>query len=62
MSAELPDIRPQPSAVPASAGEEAAPAESAADRDTVLLMIAASCGVMIFGLIFVAVYRKKIDL
>ena len=49
-------------AAPASAGEEAAPAESAADRDTVLLMIAASCGVMIFGLIFAAVYRKKIDL
>ena len=37
-------------------------AESAADRDTVLLMIAVSCGVMIFGLIFAAVYRKKIDL
>ena len=61
-SAELPDIRPSPSAAAVSAGDEAAPAESAADRDTVLLMIAASCGVMIFGLIFAAVFRKKIDL
>ena len=58
----LPDIRPQPTADAEPAEDTAGTAESAADRSTVIVMTAASAGVLILGLVFAAVFRKKIDL
>ena len=59
VSAELPDIRPQPTEAPAAASETAG---SSTDRSTVIVMIVASADVLALGLVFAAVFRKKIDL
>ena len=59
VSAELPDIRPQPTEAPAAASE---PAGSSTDRSTVIVMIIASADVLALGLVFAALFRKKIDL
>ena len=53
---ELPDIRPQ------TVEETAAAAAQTVDPGVILTMIGASTGVLMLGLVFAALFRKKIDL
>ena len=53
---ELPDIRPQ------TVEETAAAAAQTVDPGVILTMIGASTGVLMLGLAFAALFRKKIDL
>ena len=57
---EMPDIRPE-SQTDAAPADTAAAAETV-DRDTVVLMVGLSMGVLALGLGFAALFRKKIDL
>ena len=53
---DMPDVRPQ------TASETTTAAAPAADRQTVLTLLAASALVLTLGLAFAALFRKKIDL
>ena len=56
----LPDIRPQQSE--ASEDGDAAAAQPSADRNTVLTLTGASAAVLLLGMIFTGLFRKKIDI